>query len=277
VTGNISDKDIINSFQKVLPYLSIIFDDGVSYAVMDTEKHLMAHDGAELKFGTKAGDPIQKGGAAAEALRTGIPVIKDVPKEVYGIPFRSYAVPLKEEDDVVGVFVLARSYSKKNEVMTIVQKVSSAIGQTSDAIEDLVAGVGKIAETNTHLLESTNEVNEKAKETGKIVDIIQSISTQTYLLGVNASIDAARAGAYGKGFDVVAEEIGRLSKSTSDSITIIDSLLNYLTTTITMLTSELTKSTVIFNKQTEDLDDIAAAVLELKDTVKKLEQLSETL
>lgn len=269
--------DIISSFFNVLPYLNVIFEDDISYAILDTEKYLVSKDSKELKLGVKVGAPIQEGGAIAEVLKTGSAVIKDVPKEVYGTPFRSYAVPLKEDEQVVGVFVLGKSYAKKNEVTTIVQKVSSAISQTSDAIEDLVSGVGKIAETNSLLLENTKEASEKAQETGKIVDFIQNIATQTYLLGVNASIDAARAGSHGKGFDVVADEIGRLSKSTSDSISIIDSLLKYLTTTITRLSGGLGESSEIFRKQTGDLDEIAAAVLELKETVKKLEQLSEML
>lgn len=272
-----SENDIIRSFFSVLPYLNIIFEDDISYAILDTEKYLASKDSRELKLGVKAGDPIQQGGAIAEVLRTGSAVIKDVPKEVYGTPFRSYAVPLTEEDQVVGVFVLGKSYAKKNEVTTIVQDVSSAISHTSDAIEDLVAGIGKIAETNSLLLDNTREASNKAQETGKIVDFIQNIATQTYLLGVNASIDAARAGAYGKGFDVVADEIGRLSKSTSDSISIIDSLLKYLTTTITKLSEGLAESSEIFLKQTGDLDEIAAAVTNLKETVNKLESLSETL
>jgi hypothetical protein len=275
--AQLTDKEILNSFYRVLPYLNVIFEDDISYAMMDTEKYLLTQDSSELKLGAKAGDRIQEGGAVAEALRTGFPVVKDVPKEVYGTPFRSYAVPLKEDGQVVGVFVLGKSYSKKNEVTTIAQKVSAVITQTSDAIEDLVSGVGQIAATNTQLLDSTNEASEKAKETSKIVDLIQNISIQTYLLGVNASIDAARAGAHGKGFDVVADEIGRLSKSTSDSISIIDSLLNYLTTTITKLSAGLTESMEIFRLQTNDLDEIAAAIIELKDTTRELEHLSESL
>jgi Methyl-accepting chemotaxis protein len=277
MTSQNSDKEIINSFYRVLPYLNVIFEDEISYAMMDTEKYLLSQDSSELKLGAKAGNPIPEGGGAAAALRSGTAVIKDVPKEVYGTPFRSYAVPLKEDGQVVGAFVLGKSYLKKEEVTTIVQQVSSAISHTSGAIEDLVEGAGKISETNSRLLDSINAASEKAKETAKIVDFVHNIATQTYLLGVNASIDAARAGAYGKGFDVVAEEIGRLSKSTTDSISVIDTLLNYLTSTITMLASGLSESTEIFRKQTNDLDEIAAAVVELQNTVGRLENLSESL
>ena len=39
-----SDKEIINSFYRVLPYLHVIFEDDISYAMMDTEKYILTHD-----------------------------------------------------------------------------------------------------------------------------------------------------------------------------------------------------------------------------------------
>lgn len=59
----LSGSEIIRSFLSVLPYLNVIFEDDISYALLDTEKYLISKDSRELQLGVKAGDPIQEGGA----------------------------------------------------------------------------------------------------------------------------------------------------------------------------------------------------------------------
>lgn len=51
---------------------------------------------------------------------------------------------------------------------------------------------------------------------------IQNISTQVRMLSINASIEAARAGAAGKGFSVVAQEVGSLAQNTGLAVTEIE-------------------------------------------------------
>ena len=65
------------------------------------------------------------------------------------------------------------------------------------------------------------ELEKTSFEIGDIVGIINNIASQTNLLALNAAIESARAGQYGRGFSVVADEIRNLAE---DSITSADKI-----------------------------------------------------
>ncbi|MCB1159663.1 MAG: CZB domain-containing protein, partial [Leptospiraceae bacterium] len=60
--------------------------------------------------------------------------------------------------------------------------------------------------------------NIKLQNISKLVKLITSISKRTNLLALNASIEAERAGDYGKGFSVVAEEIQKMAEQIQNSV-----------------------------------------------------------
>lgn len=82
------------------------------------------------------------------------------------------------------------------------------------------------AETLSENLQKQKERADAVLQIKELSDAILGISEQTNLLALNASIEAARAGEAGRGFSVVATEIGTLANNTSSAANEIQSMSN---------------------------------------------------
>ena len=75
-------------------------------------------------------------------------------------------------------------------------------------------------------MQTARDLANSLEKIDDIVKTINDIARQTNLLAVNAAVEAAHAGEYGKGFSVVADEIRILSKNSTDSTHKISDLVN---------------------------------------------------
>lgn len=66
-----------------------------------------------------------------------------------------------------------------------------------------------------HIVEAMNRISETSEEINSIIADMEDIADQTGFLSLNASIEAARAGEWGKGFSVVASQVGRLASDSA--------------------------------------------------------------
>ena len=76
------------------------------------------------------------------------------------------------------------------------------------------------------LLGAMSQISEMSAETAKIIKTIDDIAFQTNILALNASVEAARAGAAGKGFTVVADEVRNLAGKSAEAAKRTSKLIN---------------------------------------------------
>ena len=105
-------------------------------------------------------------------------------------------------------------------------------------MEVVQQGMERISACMSDMNTDVQAVGESAQKINSIIEIINSIASQTNLLSLNASIEAARAGEAGKGFAVVAQEIGQLAANSAESTTEIGRIITEITAQIHSLSEK---------------------------------------
>ncbi len=99
-----------------------------------------------------------------------------------------------------------------NSVEKIAVATSSAALEGGRAVQEAIGHMELIREEVTRIAEKVTDAGRKAEQILESVDSIQEIADETHLLALNASIESAAAGEFGKRFSVVASEVRRLSE-----------------------------------------------------------------
>lgn len=201
------------------------------------------------------------------------------------------------EDVAEGSTGMAASISKINENLLEMSNETKDINESVNEIRNQTAAVqdsSKIMNDKIKSMQNSSQkmddgisaiskrietVNTTVDKVSNIVSVIEEISSETNLLSLNASIEAARAGDAGKGFAVVAQEIRVLSDNTNTELENIKQIISSLVEECRYCVQA--SGTIVEDnaKQKEEikavLDEFSALDEQIQKTAEKADEIEE--
>lgn len=257
--------EILQHFLSVAPYINQFTFDDIGLSICDTEKCLWDVSPKTFYFDktTYVGVPISPEVSVYRAMQKRERVVEEVPKEVWGAPYICIALPIMENDEVVGGIELYHSVERKEKLLEIAQSMENHIKTFDTTLQQIAAEAEELSATGQELGSISQETNSQVGETDHIIQVIRKIADQTNLIGLNAAIEAARVGEQGRGFAVVAEEVRKLAHSSSVSAKNIKQTLDRIKAAVEQINSAVKEVAAVANHQAVVLTEVTPAVNEL--------------
>jgi len=261
----------------MIPYLRQLYGEEVGFSVSTIDKYVLYQRGRRMDHGITPGDPVKKGGLNDQAMSSAGRVTTQVSADVFGFPYRGVGIPLMEDGCVVGSMTMFQSVEIQDKLQQMARKMSSSVESVSSGSSGLAASAEELAATSAEFATNTEKIRDDVKEMDAIITLVREIASQTHLLGLNAAIEAARAGDLGRGFNVVAEEVRKLAGHTQSSAKEVAEKLNRIKNTIDALAEHVLQVAAVSEEQAATSEEISSNIHDIEPMGKELITVSRQL
>jgi len=252
----------ISILHKMLPKIGI--------GVTDREQWISYIPGEKINIGAYNGLKINPEEPLMEVIKYGKTVKADVPPEFFGLSFTGFAAPIMDDGQVIGAIAIQIQEQSERELRRISDKIVESIEDANKEILTVTKGADDVAQIGGKLLDETLIASQEMKKSDEVLTFIKRIADQTNLLGLNASIEAARAGDLGRGFGVVASEIRKLSNETVASTEKIKEILTNMQKSMEAIVRSVEEVASVGTAQ-------ASSTEEIKESIGRIERMSKEL
>jgi len=258
----------------IAPFMQDFYDEDVSVYVFSPDKVVVAINHKNLNLGLQNDESTLKyeKTVSMRCLRERERLVVRVPleKSQFGISYIAISNPLWNDGELEGVISVAISAKRYDALKRMGIELSELVRSSHTASEELSAASEELAATARDMESSTFVAKSGLKKINGISQDIGRISAQTSILGLNASIEAARAGDKGRGFAVVADEVRKLSEGAKQSALAISKDIIEVNDTVSILIESIGQLATVSESQ-------ALGVVSLTQSLAEISRLAETL
>jgi len=269
-----SEKDILgNAFFKMIAGLRNIISElrESSNQVASASSQIASTTEQSAKSNEMAATAVEEVTTTAHELSTNIQnVSKNVQNQSSAISQTSSSI----EEMVTSISLVAETAARLRELS---QKSIEAVGFGKDATVKSAGGIEEINKVITRSADTISALGSRAKDIGKIVEVIDDIAEQTNLLALNAAIEAARAGEQGLGFAVVAEEVRKLAERSASSTKEISELISGIQQEAMDAVKHMENSTSIARQGVNLSEEVKAALRKIEEAVSEVTKYSQEI
>lgn len=269
------------AFGDFAPILTEMFPEGSFIYMSDLEK--IAHRQTSSNFDIPkltVGHIWSETDITYKVITLKQPVLSELDSSKYGIPVFVATYPLTDEVDHDEVAATLGIITPKKTSCTL----SDLSGNQEGGLDGISAVIQALAASATEINSKEQELNISIKEVigisdeiNKVSGFIKEISNETNVLGLNAAIEAARADENGKekGFNLVAEQIRRLSDQSRSTLPVIKKLTENIKEKVSEAEKKSINSLFTSQERASATEEITASVREIMAMAEELNKISK--
>ncbi|MDD3012844.1 MAG: methyl-accepting chemotaxis protein [Candidatus Gastranaerophilales bacterium] len=275
------NKSIIEIATLLMPVLKDFFVGDVAICVANLENYVYYKAGKDIDHKIKPGDPFISGGVVEQCFRAKKTIVSITEAKVFGFPCSIMAAPIyNSKKEIIGAICISESAEMQRsrlQFKDIADEISNNMGVLVQYIDSLKNQSEYISNVTNNLKQTTEKSKEQVQETNDMLNLIKNIAYKTNLLGINAAIEATRAGAEGAGFKVVSDEIRKLSINTGDSVKKIEPIIKQVHSNSNTVAEKIVEINTSNNSMTELINKTLNMTKAIGEFSKNIDMLADNL